>query len=115
MGAEEENPVANSSDNEEDQESIGSRIESEVHKYVESLFKKLNNEEEGGNRLLAEEENPVANSSDNEEDQESIGSRIESEVHKYVESLFKKLNNEDDGGHRLLAEKKDDNKLEQLL
>merc|ERR1712066_299537 len=97
---------------------------------VESLLKKLKNEEKGGNRLLAGEEgdsNPEANGSDNEEvqDQESIGSRIESEVKKYVESLFKKLHNEDDGGHRLLAEEKDvenpqanvsdEEKLEHLL
>merc|ERR1711879_591425 len=92
------NSEANGSDDEEgqDQESIGSRIESEVKKYVESLFKKLSNEDKGRNRLLAGEEgdsNPEANASDDEEgqDQESIGSRIESEVKKYVESLFKKL------------------------
>merc|ERR1711879_109238 len=90
------NPEANGSNDEEgqDQESIGSRIESEVKKYVESLLKKLSNEDKGGNRLLAGEEgdsNSEANGSDDEEgqDQESIGSRIESEVKKYVESLFK--------------------------
>merc|ERR1711879_694548 len=97
--------------------SIGSRIESEVKKYVESLFKKLHNEDDGGHRLLAEEkdvQNPQANGSDEEKLEHLLISTMKKEI-KHLEQkleIMLKVNDNDeeveekDGEHRFLGKAK---------